>query len=61
MYDPKNIIPTVKYGGGSIKIWGSFSANATGALHVTKGNVNVATYQDILEENLILLAKKLNL
>ena len=29
-YSPKNILPTVKFGGGSIMIWGYFSVNRCG-------------------------------
>ena len=29
-YDPKNIIPTVKHGGGNNMLWGCFSAKGTG-------------------------------
>lgn len=52
----------VKHGGGSITRWGCFSAKSIGALHVIKGNMDGAMYQDIFKENFILISvKKLNL
>lgn len=47
------------YGGESIKLWGCFSANGAGALHIIEGNMNGGMYQDILQQNLI--SEKLNL
>ena len=33
-YSPKNTVPTVKFGGGSIMIWGGFSAKGGGKISV---------------------------
>ena len=46
-------IPTVKYGGASIMMWGCFSAAGTGRQVRLKGKMNAAIYRDILEENLL--------
>ncbi|KAK1803211.1 hypothetical protein P4O66_021730, partial [Electrophorus voltai] len=56
-----NIIPTVKHGGGSIMLWGCFSAAGTGRLVRVKGKLNAAMYRDILEENLLQSALDLRL
>ncbi|KAK3514588.1 hypothetical protein QTP70_021648, partial [Hemibagrus guttatus] len=47
----KNIIPTVKYGGGSVMVWGCFAASGPGRLAVINGTMNSAVYQKILKEN----------
>lgn len=36
-----NTKPAVKYGGGSVMRWSSFSANGNGTIHVTEVNINV--------------------
>ncbi len=44
-YDPKNTIPTVKHGGGTIMLWGCFSDKGTGQLHRIKGTMDGAMYR----------------
>ena len=54
---PKNSIPTVKHGGGSIMLLGCFAAGGTGTLHKINGTMRKekyvvieATSQDISQE-----------
>ena len=56
-----NSLPTVKHGGGSIMLWGCFSAAATGRLVRVEEKMNAAMYRDILEENLLQSALDLRL
>ena len=60
-YDPKNTIPTVKHGGGSIMLWGCFSAKGTGRLHRIEGIMNGAMYREILDQNLLPSARELKM
>jgi hypothetical protein len=46
-------IPTVKHCGGSIMLWGCFSAAWTGRLVRTEGKMNRAKYRELLDENLL--------
>lgn len=48
---PKNTIPTVKHGGGSIMLWGCFAALGTGKLVRIEGKKDGAKYRDILKQN----------
>ena len=43
-YSPKNTVPTVKFGGGSIMIWGCFSAKGMGKISVIDGKMNAQKY-----------------
>jgi hypothetical protein len=47
-YLPACIVPTVKFGGGGITVWGCFSWNGRGPLIILHGNRNTEGYKDIL-------------
>lgn len=50
-FDKKNMMPTVKHGGGNVMVWGCFAASGPGQLVVIEGKMNSAVYQKILKEN----------
>ncbi|KAL0201197.1 hypothetical protein M9458_004384, partial [Cirrhinus mrigala] len=52
-YHSEHTIPTVKYGFGSIMLWGCFSSAGTGKLVRVDGKMDGAKYRAILEENLL--------
>ena len=60
-HHPKNTIPTVKQGDGSIMLWECFSSAGTGALIRIEGKMDGAKYRKILEENLLTSERKLKL
>ena len=47
----KNLIPTVRLGGGSVMVWGGFAASRPGRLALLEGTRNSVLYQRILQEN----------
>jgi hypothetical protein len=54
-------IPMVKHSGGSIMLWGCFSAAGTGRLVRIEGKMNGAKYREILDEYLLQSAQDLRL
>jgi hypothetical protein len=47
-YLPACVVPTVKFVGGGIRVWGYFSWNRLGPLVILQENVNAEGYKDIL-------------
>uniref|UniRef100_A0A8C1Z4U3 Catenin (cadherin-associated protein), delta 2a n=1 Tax=Cyprinus carpio TaxID=7962 RepID=A0A8C1Z4U3_CYPCA len=48
-----HLMPTVKYGGGSVMLWACFSSKGPGNLVRVHGIMNALNYQDILNKNLM--------
>ncbi|GBL72989.1 Transposable element Tc1 transposase [Araneus ventricosus] len=59
--NPKNLLPTVKHGGGGIMVWGRFAASGMGNLAFIENNMNQSKYISILKENLKISAPKLGI
>ena len=47
-YTERQLIPTVKYGGGSVMFWGCFNSRGPGALVEIDGIMNSTKFQAIL-------------
>lgn len=50
---PECVLPTVKHGGGSIMVWGCFSAKGTGDLIRVEGIMKKVDYLNILQEHAV--------
>ncbi|GBL80825.1 Transposable element Tc1 transposase [Araneus ventricosus] len=59
--NPKNLVGTVKYGGGGVLVWGCMSASGLGNLVFIDGIMNHALYLNILKDNLKLSAQNLGI
>ncbi|CAH2104554.1 unnamed protein product [Euphydryas editha] len=50
--------PTVKHGGGNIKVWEVFSSNGISPLVQIHGNMDAVMYKDILQNHMLPFTKK---
>ncbi len=56
-----NTVPTVKFGSGSIMIWGCFLVKGLGKILVINDKMNAQKYKQILQENLMSSIESLEL
>jgi transposase len=59
--DSRNLIPTLKHGGGFIMIWACFSYHGVGRLEFIDGTMDSVKYTDILSRNLFVSAREMGL
>ncbi|GBO07556.1 hypothetical protein AVEN_2461-1, partial [Araneus ventricosus] len=59
--NPKNLVGTVKYGGGGVLVWGCMSASGLSDLVFIDDIMNHAPYLNILRDNLKLSAQNVGI
>ena len=60
-FDPSCTMPAVKYGNGSVMVWGCFTKKGVGKLYILDRTMDRFYYRQILEENLLPLVQQLGL
>lgn len=61
VFQEKHLLPTVKFGGGSIMLWGCVASAGTRNLVKVEGRMDSIQYQQILENNIQEYVTKLKL
>lgn len=51
-YHPQFVVPIVKFGGGSLMVWGCIVRDGVGEIAVCEGRMTAAKYIEVLAENL---------
>ncbi|GFX72322.1 hypothetical protein TNCV_822751 [Trichonephila clavipes] len=46
--EPQNVLPTLKYGGGNVMVWGCVAHNGAGNLAFIDNKINALAYIDVL-------------
>ncbi|GFU94402.1 transposable element Tcb2 transposase [Trichonephila clavipes] len=59
--EPKNVLPTLKHGGGNVIVCGCVAHNGVGNLTFIDNKMNALAYIDVLRHNVLDSAKKLSM
>ncbi|GFS60980.1 transposable element Tcb2 transposase [Trichonephila clavipes] len=59
--EPKNVLSTLKHGGGNVMVWGCVAHNGVGNLEFIDNKMNALAYIDVLRHNLLDSAEKLSM
>ena len=51
-FHPDCVVSTVKFGGGSIQVWGCMCRDGVGSLHVVEGHLNAHVYIHLISPTL---------
>ena len=49
-FHPDCVVPTVKFGGGSVMVWGCMASSGTGMLYTCEGRMNSTIYTNMLDQ-----------